>query len=361
MTTKVQKDMLSKGGDFSFRNKIINGKMDIAQRGTSFAAIVGGAYALDRWMFGNNTTTIITEEQQADVPPSNEFKNSLRLTVTTADTSIATNDICNIQQIIEGYNIRDLIGKTFTLSFWVRSSKTGIHCIAFKNSGGDRSYVSEYTVNAANTWEYKTVTVTGGLITTGTWEWATGIGLKVIFGLAAGSLYHTTAGSWQTGSFNATANQVNCLDTVGNIFAFTGVQLEVGSVATPFEHRPIGTELALCQRYYYRTTGNGDGQYLAESGYSASTTVFRGCTVFPVPMRTTPLSLEQTGVATDYRVVGGGAAATVCSAVPTWLNANERNAHTQFTVASGLVAYAGGIGARSVGNTTAYLGWSAEL
>jgi len=241
------------GGQLAgMRNKIINGKMEIAQRGASFAAIANGDYSLDRWVFEKSTTAVITASQQADIPSGNEFQSSLRLAVTTADTSISSTDYCLISQRVEGYNVRDLIGRTFTLSFCVRSSKTGVHCVAMRNSGTDRSYVAEYTVNAANTWETKTITVPGGLITAGTWNWTNGAGLFVSFVLAAGTTFQTTAGSWQTGNFIATANQVNCLDTVGNIFAITGVQLEVGSVATPFEHRPIGAELALCQRYYER-------------------------------------------------------------------------------------------------------------
>ena len=235
-------------GSFSHRNKIINGKMEIAQRGTSFAPTPG--YTLDRWVVNTNGGGgVVTVSQQADAPANNEFQNSLRATVTTADTSIAAGDFGQIIQPIEGFNVRDLIGRTFTLSFWVRSSKTGIHCVRFGNSAGDRSYVAEYTINAANTWEFKTVTVSGGLITAGTWNWTNGSGLDVRFALATGSTFQTTAGSWQTGNFLATANQVNVLDTIDNVFAITGVQLEVGSVATPFEQRPIGTELALCQRY----------------------------------------------------------------------------------------------------------------
>ena len=232
-----------------FRNKIINGKMDIAQRGTSFPAM-GSAYCLDRWMRYSTASEVVTVSQQADAPSSNEFQNSLRIAVTTADASIAAGDLSVIDQIIEGYNVRDLIGRDFTLSFRVRSSKTGIHCVNFKNSGADRSFIAEYTVNAADTWETKSVTVPGGLITAGTWDWTNGIGLRVSFALAAGSTFRTTANAWQTGNFHATANQVNCLDTIGNIFAITGVQLEAGAIATPFEHRPYGAELALCQRYY---------------------------------------------------------------------------------------------------------------
>lgn len=244
-------ELIGGGGQLAgMRNKIINGKMDIAQRGTSFAAAAGETYTLDRWVPNYSSTAVVTISQQADVPSSNEFQNSLRVAVTTADTSIAAAEYWSLRQRIEGFNARDLIGRTFTLSFWVRSSKTGTHCVGFFNSGHDRTYVAEYTVSAANTWEYKSVTVSGGLITAGTWNWTNGVGLQVAWMLACGTTYQTTAGAWQTGTFIATSNQVNCLDTVGNIFAITGVQLEVGGVATPFEHRPYGAELALCQRYY---------------------------------------------------------------------------------------------------------------
>ena len=277
------------------RNRVINGKMDIAQRGTSFAAIASGAYSLDRWVWNAITSGVVTISQQADAPSSNEFQSSLRVAVTTADASIAAGDIAAIVQRIEGYNVRDLIGRTFTLSFWVRSSKTGIHCVSFFNNASatpDRSYILEYAVNAANTWEQKSVTVSGGLITAGTWDWTNGSGLGVRFALAAGATFQTTAGAWQTGPSAATANQVNCLDTIGNIFAITGVQLEAGNVATPFEHRPIGFELGLCQRYFWKSfqqgtapaqgVGSVAGALLAST---SATSTFGASTVFPVVMR----------------------------------------------------------------------------
>ena len=278
-----------------FKNRIINGKMDIAQRGTSFAAVADGAYTLDRWRFGNTSAAVVTISQQADVPADNEFQNSLRVAVTTADASIAAGDTCFISQRIEGYNVRDLIGRTFTLRFRARSSKTGVHCIALRNSGLNRSYVAEYTVNAANVWENKTITVTGGLITAGTWDWTNGTGLEACFVLAAGSTFQTTAGAWQTGNFLDTANQVNCLDSNTNIFAITGVQLEPGAVDSPFEHRPFGVELGLTQRYFCKTYSLGDAPGTATttgSIYSISVGTGAGTTPggweFPVEMRAAP-------------------------------------------------------------------------
>lgn len=279
---------LSKGA-----NKIINGKMEFPQRGTSFPAANG--YTLDRWVVALGGSGVATVTQQADAPPSNEFRNSLRVAVTTADTIIAATDFALVLQRIEGFSARDLIGKTFTFSFWVRSPKAGVHCVAFRNATPDRSYVMEYTVNVANAWEYKTVTVVGGLITAGSWDWTNGIGVDAVFVLAAGSNFQTTANQWQTGNFIATANQVNCLDTVGNIFAVTGVQLEVGPVATPFEHRPYGIEQSLCQRYYAVVPCYSTGQ-AANGGAKHGVPVY-----WPVAMRASP-SVTGVGAITPLNV-----------------------------------------------------------
>ena len=289
----IKQDVID--GAFGFRNKIINGKMDVSQRGTSFAAS-HGAYTLDRWVLGSlNTTAVSTVSQSADVP-SSEFQNSLRLTVTTADATVNANRSVAIAQRIEGYNARDLIGRPVALSFWVRSSKVGIHCVALRNAEPvDRSYVAEYTVVAANVWEKKTVIVPSGLIITGNWNWTTGVGLQLSFIVSAGSAIQSTANVWQTGNFLATANQVNCLDTVGNIFAITGVQLEAGSVATPFEHRPVGVELALCQRYWQlvRISTFGHG---AAAGASIACSVPFFQQVRSTPTLATRASIESVGV-----------------------------------------------------------------
>jgi hypothetical protein len=287
------------------KNKIINGKMDIAQRGTSFAAPASGSYALDRWVQFNTSAAVYTVSQQADAPSSNEFQNSLRIAITTADASIAAGDLVTLRQWVEGYNARDLISRTFTLSFWVRSSKTGVHCVSFRNTGANRAYIAEYTVSAANTWEQKSITVSGGLITAGTWDWTTGQGVGIDFALAAGSTFQTTTGAWQTGNFYATANQVNCLDSNTNIFAITGVQLEVGGVATPFEHRPFGAELALAQRYYEKSysittntgTATANGMVLCPSTDQSSSQYVGVTQTYRVEKRAEPSTVSYWDVA----------------------------------------------------------------
>jgi hypothetical protein len=348
------------GGQLAgLRNKIINGNMTVCQRATSTAGVTGGtqSFLVDRFRTGGQATAaVVTTSQSSDVP-SGLYGFSARIAVTTADTAVASTDVFAVVQPIEGYNISDLFGKTFTLSFWVRSSKTGTHCAAFSNTG-DRSYVVEYTISVANTWEYKTITVSGGLTTAGTWDLANGTGLSVRFTLVAGATFQTTAGAWNTGNFFGTSSQVNCLDTIGNIFAIAQVQLEVGPVATPFEQRPIGMELALCQRYYYRIyaiTGTG-GFHQAQ----VNTTVqAAGIIPYPVQMRTNPTALEQSGTATDYRI-NFASTNVICSAVPSFNSAtNYNNGYVMYTVASGLTAgQSCGVIANSV---NAYLGWSAEL
>ena len=331
------------GGQLAgMRNKLINGKMDISQRGTSFADANG--YTLDRFDYlrlGGSASTIT---QENDRPSSLEFNKSLRIAVTTADTSIAAGDYGILGQKIEGWNARDLIGRTFTLSFWVRSTKTGTHCVAFRNSTNDRSYVVEYTVSATNTWEYKTITVSGGLITTGTWNWETGIGLQVHWALAAGTTFQTTAGAWQTGNFFATSNQVNCFDSNTNIFALTGVQLEVGSVATPFEHRPYGAELALCQRYLPAF----NGATIVGAGWCSSATQAYVEVMHPVTTRVAPSGVTASAVST-FTIYGSGATGVTPTAIT--LNAGgTAGSRLSVTTASGLAA---GIGTGLYANNPA--------
>lgn len=239
------------------RNYIINGDMRFSQRATSFVAAANG-YCLDRYVYEKNGTMVHTISQDTDVPTMAQagvlFQNSLRLNLTTSDTSIAAGEWCQIVQKIEGCNFVNIAQKNFTLSFWVKATLPGIYCVAFKSSTLDRSYVAEYTITAASTWEHKIITVTGSP-SGGTWNYTNGIGLIVTFGVAIGSTYHTTVDSWQTGNFAATANIVNGVNTGSTDFRITGVMLNEGSQAAPFRTfgNSINEEINACQRYYEKS------------------------------------------------------------------------------------------------------------
>jgi hypothetical protein len=238
-----------------FKNRIINGDMRIDQRNAGASVTVNSTlqfFPVDRWFgIGQSTDGVFTLQQDSSAPEG--FVNSVKATVTTADTSLAAGQSYTFQHRIEGYNIADLgwgtaNAKTVTLSFWVRSSLTGTFGGSLRNSAGNRSYPFSYTILSANTWEQKSVTIAGD--TTGTWLVDNGIGIGVIFSLGSGTDRSGTAGAWATGDFRSVTGAVSVIGTLNATWQITGVQLEKGSTATSFDYRPYGTELALCQRYY---------------------------------------------------------------------------------------------------------------
>lgn len=343
------------------RNRIINGDMRVDQRsaGASVTPAGGSAYySCDRWQqfLSQNSKYSI---QQSTTSPAG-FTNSLLATSLSAYSILAADNF-SLSQLIEGFNVADLGwgasgALTVTLSFWVRSSLTGTFGGALANSAVNRSYPFTFTISTANTFEYKTVTVAGD--TTGTWLTNNGTGLRVWFSLGSGSTYTGTADAWAAADYRSATGATSVVGTSGATFYVTGVQLEVGTVATPFERQIYSNQLAQCQRYYYRTTETS--QPLSESGFAVSTTILRAYTKFPVTMRDAPTAVEQTGTAANYRVFGAGASTTTCSAVPTYNAATVSAGQSNFTVASGLTAYSSGVGA-AASAVTAYLGWSAEL
>jgi hypothetical protein len=240
----------------SFKNRIINGAMQIDQRNAGAAVTRNdeATYVLDRY-FAQDATDGTFTVQQSSVAPAG-FTNSMLITVTTADASLAAGQLARVVQRIEGFNVADLGwgtagAQTVTLSFWVRSSVTGAFGGALSNSAFNRSYPFTYTISAANTWEQKTITIVGD--TTGTWLTNNGIGLEINFGLGVGSTFSGTAGAWSGSGLMSSTGATNLLATSGATFYITGVQLEKGSNATSFDYRPYGTELALCQRYFQKS------------------------------------------------------------------------------------------------------------
>jgi hypothetical protein len=237
------------------RNRIINGNMAVFQRGT--AATASGNYCLDRWTLVKSNSATTSTTQSTDVPVGSGFQYSMKTTVSVATGSLGAAQYELLRQIIEGYNIADFnwgssSAVSITISFWVKSTVTGAYSGSLTNGPTeDRLCPFSYTINASNTWEYKTVTVIGNTSASGTaWNTTNGIGLNINWYTCLGSNFTGgTAGVWGTAP-NFGVPSANALASIGNTFAITGVQLEVGTKATPYEMQIYSDQLAQCQRYY---------------------------------------------------------------------------------------------------------------
>jgi hypothetical protein len=287
----------------SFRNLFINGDMQIAQRNTSSAGNTGNGYTtVDRflnWITGAGTWTM---SQDSDVPSGQGFTNSFKMACTTANASLGTNSRFAILQVIEGQNLQHLkwgtaSAESITLSFWIKSNKTGTYTLGLNQSNSVPAtwhIAKTFTIDSADTWEKKTLTISGNTATninnTNSW------GLRVIIYCASGSNYTsgTLATSWEAQvSANAiSSSNVNIADSTSNYINITGVQLEVGSGASDFEHLPYDVQLARCLRYYWRPEA---ANKVFGCGYVVSTTRADMYSNFPVPMRSSP-SIVNTSV-----------------------------------------------------------------
>lgn len=264
MTTKISNNQIAY--DFSsFRNAIINGDMRIWQRGTSWADPSGKTYLNDRWFTWDTTSAVVTYGQDTDVPTGQNFPYSLKATVTTGATPTTTQN-ATLRQRIEGYNFRRFVGKTATLSFWVKSNKTGQFAISFANSDVTRNYYKMVTINSAATWEYKTVTL--DFDSDGTWDYANGTGVQVAWSTSIGpdllDSAGTSEGLWVSTQYLGNSNQTNFSAAASDYFQITGVQLEVGTSASDFEFVDFQTELAQCQRYFETTYNYGTAPTAAD-------------------------------------------------------------------------------------------------
>jgi hypothetical protein len=265
------------------RNRIINGAMVIDQRNAGASGTANG-YTVDRFAYyGSQASKGTWQQNSGSVTPPAGFKNYLGFTSSSAYSVLSTDEF-EFYQSIEGYNVADLGwgaagAQTVTLSFWVRSSLTGTFGGALQNSAANRSYPYSYTISAANTWEQKSITVPGD--TSGTWLTTNGIGIAVYFGLGVGSTKSGTAGAWSGSYLTSSTGATSVVGTNGATFYITSVQLEVGSVATPFEREIYSETLAKCQRYF---------QYCYPQwwGYTVTTTNYGGYFQLSPPMRAAP-------------------------------------------------------------------------
>ena len=279
----------------TFRNRIINGACVIDQRNAGASvtnAAATAAFSLDRWKYYGTSASKFTIQQNAgSVTPPVGFTNYLGITSLSANTPAATDEYI-LTQNIEGYNIADLAwgtasAKSITISFQVYSSLTGTFSGALGNSANTRIYPFTYTISSANTWTTASITIAGD--TSGTWLTTNGVGIRVNFNLGTGSTYLGTAGSWSGTFANGATGSVNVLGTNGATFYITGVQLEAGTTASPFEYRQYGTEFSLCQRYYQLADGYVGSAYIT-TNYVCNLT-------FTTAMRAAP-TVGETGVNT---------------------------------------------------------------
>jgi hypothetical protein len=330
---QIDSNLISWREPTMFRNRIINGGMAIDQRAT--ATSTNGAYTVDRWTLMRTSDATESWARSTDVPSGSGFTHSLKNTISVADASIGSTQYSAIKQVIEGYNIASLAwgtpsAKPITISFWVKSTVAGNHTVTVYNAAADRRLPLNYVVNYANTWEYKTLTASGCV--DGTWATDNTIGLQVVFALAWGTSFGGGAdGVWTSSAFMYGTTPVNALGVTGS-FAITGVQLEPGSIATPFEFRPYGTEFDLCKRYC-RVFGNGVNAYARVGQGSATSTTAAECYIQTNMGRTVPT----TGITLsgNWALFNGGLVSTTLSTIA---NRNDEFQVTLSAASTGLTA-----------------------
>ncbi len=348
-------------GQLSHRNKLINGAMKISQRGTSETGVNSSGYknAPDRWTHQMaSVNSAFTVSQSTDSPDG--FANSYKIDVTTADTSMTAAHIHFFRQKIEGQNLQDFAfgtssAKQLTVSFYVKTNKTGTYICELFNIGGNKQVSKSYTVSNTN-WNRYSLTFPADTATAITNDNANRF--HVAFWLSAGSDY--TTGTLNSSAFatnvqaNRAVGQVNLHDSTSNEWLLTGVQLEIGTVATPFEHRSIGEELSLCQRYFFNITGN-TGSRSGIPGYANSTTSLRAMVQFPAPMRAIPnISGSSTAMILDSHddsasfncssLTPGGAPTTsnptqMCIEVSTSGMTNGQGGQLEFRASNGFINF----------------------
>jgi len=355
--TQVDQGLLSTNAQYTgFKNRLINSAMVIDQRnaGASVTNTTSNLYITDRWnIFGQQASKFTAQQNAGAVTPPAGFTYYLGMTSSSA-YAVLSGDNFKVLQPIEGYNIADLGwgaagASTVTLSFWVRSSLTGTFGGSFTNSSYNRSYPFTYTISVANTWEYKSVTIAGD--TSGTWLTTNGIGVNVIFSMGMGTTQSGPANAWAGANYQSATGATSVVGTNGATFYITGVQLEKGSTATSFDYRPYGTELILCQRYYYR---RGENVTIALGAAYDSVNVYAPI-AFPVSMRTTP-SLGYSSVSHILGFSNSGSAAATALSITSESDLSRVELNAAMSRTAGNAVFL------RVGNTSgAYLHFSAEL
>lgn len=287
-----------------FKNRVINGAMAIDQRNSGNPANTGTyIYSTDRFFFANQTDGAINCQRVSDAPTGSGLQYSNKVTITTADTSLSTSQRLVLNHGIEGLNVADLMwgtayAKTVTVSFWVKASIAGTYSFSIRTGNAGTSYLSSYTILATNTWEQKTITIPGP--TFGTWLTDNNASMYLIWNLGIGSDYNISSEGWSSSTNGqGSTSHTKLIGTLNATWQITGVQFEVGSTASSFEYRPYPTELALCQRYYYKKINESAGGSIDSLGiptaYNGSTSNQWLMYWHPVEMRSYPTYSNGTG------------------------------------------------------------------
>lgn len=280
----------------AFRNRLINGdfSIDDYNSGAETTISSNGMFAVNRWKIASFQINKLKTQRITSGAMPLGVKSYLRVKVTSAVSSPAAGDYFLAGQEIEGINFYDFNFGTVdaspvTLSFKVRCSVAGTYSIVLRNKDLDKSYVSTYTINSANTWEDKSITIPGE--TVGTWDNGTGTGCSLRFILGAGSTYITSStNTWLNGNFFMASGSTQLISNLNATFDITNVQLEKGSVATPYEVVAMQTNLQRCERYYQKCYANTRG-YSPGAGGIVETPVQLRCI-----MRTSPSASLSVGV-----------------------------------------------------------------
>jgi hypothetical protein len=349
----------------AFKNLLINGDMQVAQRATSVASLTTTGYrTVDRWNNSISSFGTWTQSVENDAPTGSGFRKSLKMLCTTADASPAAGDFHLIEQYIEGQNLQQIAkgtssAKQLTVSFWVKANVTGTYIVELYDNDNSRTISASYTISTSATWEKKTVTFAAD--TTGVLDNDNAGSLNLGFWLGAGTTF--SSGTLQTswGSLtqaNRAVGQTNLAASTNNYWQVTGVQLEVGSTATEFEFLPADVELAQCQRYYQVIAkGSAIGQEIICTVMNYSSTAVYGVVDFPVSMRTAPTINQITG--TNYFLWEGNSTNDPFNSISTFIFTNE--SRTGIGITSGIAVTQGQSGWIRTDNAAAVLAVQAEL
>jgi hypothetical protein len=348
----------------AFRNLINNGAMQVTQRATSVTGITTlDYYTADRYQQIIESLGTWTQSVENDAPTGSGFRKSLKMLCTTADAAPAASDNLIIAQRLEGQNLQSIRKGTsdaqqLTLSFWVKSNVTGTYIAELRDQDNTRDVHSTYSISSSGTWEKKTIVFSAD--TTGELDNDNNNSLSLLFWLGAGTNF--TSGTLNTSwasitNANRAVGQTNLAAATNNYWQITGVQLEVGAVATPFEFKPYAQELLECQRYYYKVLANSLESFC--NGMAVTTSSGRGEVPFLVEMRIKPTAIEQTGTANDYLILRPGPVGESCTSVPTFVSATKNSSTVLFATAANLTS--GHAVLFRSNSSNSYLAWSVEL